>query len=249
MKKITKMKNLNFILIAVVAFSLLLSSCKGSDGPSLSGDIVGFAYLMNSSGVRQPDNSGIRVSVDGFNCADTTNVDGKFILPNLLTGIYNITMTKNGYPAKKLVSIQFVGGGQAFLGTYAMGETPNCYVTSLTATSATGAVNISGTFSSSLPAYKYVRIFFGVNSLVSSEPAKYFNVYTIMSTGSSTSFTTSISSSNFTSMGIGLGQTIYAKAYIDNYYAYSSYIDYATGRYTYTTMNPTPSNMVSVAVQ
>ena len=243
------MKNLNFILIATVACSLLLSSCKGSDGPSLSGDLVGFAYLVNSSGVRQPDNSGIRVSVDGINCADTTNVDGKFILPNLLTGIYNITMTKNGYPSKKLVSIQFVGGGQGFLGTYAMGETPNCSVTSLTATSSAGMVTISGTLSSSLPAYKYVRIFFGTNSQVSSDPSKYFNMYTTSSTGSSTTFSYAISSINFTNMGVVLGQTIYAKAYVDNYYASSSYIDYATGRYTYTTMNAIPSNTVSVAVQ
>jgi hypothetical protein len=67
----------------------------------LSSELVGFVYQYNASGNRLTDNSGVIVTAirnnypdtattlkDRF--VDTTNVDGRFQLPDLTTGTYTL---------------------------------------------------------------------------------------------------------------------------------------------------------------
>lgn len=240
-------------------FVLMFTACTkdgtiGPEGPSLSGDLVGFANLYNVAGVRLADNSGIIVTAypdtlasPGKKYIDTTTVDGRFLLPQLSTGTYTITFSKKGYGARKLSGYQFVGGGQVSYGTTSISAISTSTVTSLSATvsALTSYVTFNGTLSVNLPAsYRYVRLFIGTSSGVSSLPVDYKFVQSTFINTTSTTFTSLVSSETLASYGMTTGQKLYVVAYADSYNG-TSYLDMATGQYFYTSLNSTPSNVVS----
>ena len=227
--------------------------CKGADGPqgpagpSLTGDIIGYAYLVDVNGTRASDNSGIAVSVEGKSTSATTSADGRWVLSGLSSGTYTINMQKTGFGLRKVVGLQFVGGGQEWWGTTSLYQIPSFTVTGLAATISSGMVNISGNLTGSFPAnYRYLRLFLSTSNTVSSSPSNYSYAPGV-SVYNSTSFLVDVSPSSLSYYGITSGSTVYIVAYADSW-GTMSYIDLITGRSFYTTLNPTPSNVVSVVV-
>jgi len=242
------------LFLCVLMFTACTSDgAMGPEGPSLSGDLVGFAYMYNLTGARLSDNSGIIVTAypDTLSSSkkkyiDTTNVDGRFQLPELSTGTYTITFSKTGYGTRKVPGFQFIGGGQVSFGSTNISALPTFNVTNLAATATATTITFSGTLTGTLPAsYRYVRLFIGTSTSISSLPKDYVVTTTVSTSSTYTTFSSSINISSLASYGILTGQQLYIVAYAESYNS-TSYLDLATGRYFYSSINPVPSNVVSV---
>jgi hypothetical protein len=249
------MKPINQTLVLFGFIILFFSGCDkfkgdaGPAGPSLSGDLIGYSYLYDLDGNRATDNSGVTVTAEGTNIVATTAADGRWVLSGLTTGTYTFAFTKAGYGTSKSVGSQFVGGGQVYYGSASLYQIPPFTVTGLSATTSTGYINITGTLSGTLPTwYRPHRLFIGTSSTVSSDPKNYVFTYYGTSSGSSTTLSSGINAqSYFNPYGIYAGQTVYIVAYAESYGS-TSYIDLSSGKYYYSSINPTPSNVVSVVV-
>jgi hypothetical protein len=248
------MKHRILYFISIVSILILMTGCKKGDigpaGPSLTGDLIGYAFLYDVNGNQLVDNSSITVSIDGNNISATTAADGRWVLSGIKTGTYNLTFTKAGYGTHKTIGMEFVGGGQAYYGSEYLYQIPSFTITGLSATTSTGQVNIAGTLYGSLPTsyYRYIRLFIGTSPTVSSDPKNYAFTNLVYAYNSSTSFSSTIDKQTINYSGISSGQTIYIVAYAASSYGYDSYIDITTGKYYYPSINPTPSNVVSVVV-
>lgn len=244
-------------------FVLILSSCgkdgidgingiNGKDGKdgvnaqSLTGEAIGFVNLYEIEGTLIKDRSGVTISVEGNTNSTTSDSNGRFVLSNLKTGTYNLVFSKQGFGTGKYIGFQFVaGGGGQTLTSAILSKIPSFNVTGLTAKITSGIITLTGSLSGTLPTgSKYVMIFAGTTSNVSSTPANYLYYQQISIEGTSTTLSTTLYTTLFSK-----GQTIYVNAYASpiNYYA-GWYIDLITGRYNWPSLGTTSSNIVSVVV-
>ncbi len=238
-------------ILAVLLLAGFLPGCKGEDGPagpSLTGQLIGYAYLYDLNAVRATDQSGITVVAEGTSVTATTASDGRWVLSGLPTGTYTIAFSKTGYGTAKRISFQFVGGGQTSFGSIYLFQLPGFTIGTLSATVSSGAVYIGGTLTGSLPeAPRVVRIFIGTTASVSSDPSNYaFTIGTVVS-DTGTTFITAVASQSFAAYGFTVGQTAYIVAYPDALGS-SAYLDLSTGKYYYPNLNPIPSVVVSAVV-
>lgn len=250
------MKYSAIFFLSVLTILLMFYGCdkfKGKDGqdgisaPTLTGDLIGYAYLYDESGNRLVENSGITVTVEGKNIGTTTGSDGRWVITGLATGTYTIAFSKVGYGTKKAVGMQYVGGGQAFYGEVDLFTIPSFTVTGLYATATATNITIAGSLTGVLPKLKGVRLFFGTTPSVSPEPKDYVVAPSLQNFASQTTFSVFWGATWFYLNGFSAGQTIYIVAYAESSPS-NHYTDIATGKYYYTDINPTPSNVVSVVV-
>jgi hypothetical protein len=220
---------------------------QGPPGSTLSGDLSGFAFLLDYNLRQLTDHSGILVQLEGSQIQTTTSANGKWILANIPTGTYTIKFSKSGYGTLKEISYQFVGGGRVFLGSRYLNQVAPYYVSNLTASVAFGTVLLSGNYTGTLPLYPKGMFFVGTTSSVSSDPSTYLGASFSYAFFGDTLFYAQIDSSAFHYWGLQAGTTAYLVAY-GGYSWESKYPDTATGRYYYTALNPTRSNVVSVVV-
>jgi len=242
------MKRLICLLSVIVVVSAF-TGCKGPEGPAgpaLTGDIIGYVVMIDNNDNYLQDNSSVTVSIEGTNISASTASDGRFILSGVSTGTYTIAFSKTGFGTMKIVGYSYAGGGQAFLDHTYLSQIPAYTITGLTSSVNSGYIVVSGKYSGALPVgtYTQYKLFISTAPTVSSNPQNYNFCDTPYS--SSDSFSTTINSSDFKSNKIQTGQKVYIVAYTDN--SYSTYIDIATGKYVYPSLNPTPSNVVSVVV-
>ena len=244
----------SFAILTVSILFMALPGCEeegpqGPAGPVLSGDLIGYAILTDLSGSQLPDRSGVTVTAEGTNISDVSDSTGRWVLTNLPTGTYTIAYSKTGYGTRKGMGYQFVGGGQTSYGTTYLYQIPGFTVTGLSATPSGDNVTISLTLTGLLPtASRYVQVFIGTSAAVSSDPKNYRSTFSLGIAGTSTTFTGDIpSQSLFHSYGFSAGQTAYVVAYAMGSGS-GSYLDLETGRYWYSSLNPVPSNVDTVAV-
>jgi hypothetical protein len=248
------MRSLKLVFTAFIAI-LLCSNCakdgdtgpEGPAGPSLTGDMVGFVTLTDINGKRLSDFSGVKISIEGKDITATSAADGRFKLTGVSTGTYTIAVSKAGYCDRKSVSLQFVGGGEYFLGTYSLYQIPNMKVTNLAVnvSASSELVNITGSIEGDLPSVtRNVRIYINPGNTVSSDPQKYVYITTAYMNGTTTTFSAPVYFGTLAYYGINAGQSFSVVAYGESYSS-SSYTDIATGKYIYTSLNSTPSNVVT----
>lgn len=245
------MKTQSAVIVCILIISFSALNCKGSDGPAgpsgpkLKGDITGLILLVNENGTQPADKSGVSVAIEGTSITTTTDASGSFVLAGLETGVYTITYSKSGYGLSKTVKYQFTGGGQVFLGTISLCQPPSFSVSSLSNTTGT---SITTTLSSSSTAVKSVVYFIGSNNSVSSNPQNYLgSVWYVSVTFTNGTATLTFSSSTFRGAGLASGSTAYVVAYgITDGTRSSGYTDVTTGRYVYTNLSSTPSNVIAI---
>jgi hypothetical protein len=245
------------VLISIMfLFLVIANSCtkvgpEGPEGPSgpagsaLSGSLVGFVTLYDEFGVAVADKSGVTVTVDGYLPAltATTNSAGKYQIDNLQAGTYDLVFTKTGYATYKSLGFSFVGGVKPRLFYATLAQQSNTLLTNLVGSIfSTTTMTLSCTVAPAIPAgyYRIIRFYFGKTNTVSST-----NYITTSATSSST--TSYSANRSFDKMNYPTGTTLYVIAYGESNYTYG-YPDLTTGLTIYTTINSTPSNIVSIVV-
>jgi hypothetical protein len=246
--------------LSVVVASLILAGCKGSDGssgpqgpagPALTGSIIGFAQLANEDHTYPTARNGISVTVTGTGVVATTDSSGKFTLNGLSTGTLDIVASKAGYADSKVQSVPFAGGGTMLLssywGTMTLDHLPAFEVATMTAAASAPNISVTGTINTTAAWYRYVLLYIGKTSAVSSNPATYKFSYSTYVNGSANTFNATIYKGNFDQTGFVSGDTVFVAAYSAGSQYYSSgSIDPVTGNYVYTSLGAVVKNSKAV---
>jgi hypothetical protein len=251
------------LALAVAAVSVVLTQCSngptGPAGPKLTGAMTGFAILVKSTGGQPARRDSVVVAIDSTSLTAMTDSAGQWSIPDVMTGTYNLTLTRNGYSSNKLVQVQFTGGGTKDVGTVYLCQVPAFSVSSLSVLSSvrtdstTAHLEVRLTDSTVSGPYMPYRVFLflGTDSSVSSDPAQYQSVlsFTMSFQNGIDSTTVKLTPSTFASNGFVAGDRVFIAAYVANAGTNnSSYLDPGTGRIVYTNLNATRSNVVTVIV-
>jgi len=94
---------------------------QGPEGPALSGRWVGHMYLLELDGRLAADHSGITVTLmapvsltsvgPSLPSSVQTDVSGQFVFPEMVTGLYSLSFSKEGYGTTYYYNMSFTGGG------------------------------------------------------------------------------------------------------------------------------------------
>lgn len=109
--------------------------------------MVGFVTLFDEFGTRLTNSASMTVTVEGSSPAISavTSADGKYTLPSVESGTYNLIFTRAGFGTFRRPSIQHLGGSApTSLGNNNLWETAKTVVSSLTATVSGTTITISG---------------------------------------------------------------------------------------------------------
>jgi len=93
-----------------------------SESAGQTGRWVGHMYLMTQTGEPATDHSGITVTltaatslasagVSSLPASVQTDASGKFVLPDMVTGLYTISFSKENYGTMHYYNMSFTGGG------------------------------------------------------------------------------------------------------------------------------------------
>jgi hypothetical protein len=97
--------------------------------PGSPGNINGAVISRDTLSVTSsPDQSGVRVSLEGTNFSATTDSNGYWQMQNVPVGTYVLTCEKNGYGTKKIYNIQHTGNGTLYLNTITISQLPRVNV-------------------------------------------------------------------------------------------------------------------------
>lgn len=203
----------------------------------LTGDMVGFVTLYDSDGFQRTDHSGVIVAVDGSNTATLSDSSGRYVLPNIATGTYTITYSKTGYGSTRTNLFQFVGGGQAFLGTSVLCKPPTVSVDSVRNPILGSLSSFDVTLTDTSSANCGAILFFGKGSETSSIPSAYLLAVPVRGPFTRGLLTVWIGElfEALKSAGFHSGDSAYVVAYSSTGNRMTSgYTDIATGRRFYT---------------
>jgi hypothetical protein len=245
----------------------------GPAGPKLTGTMSGFAVLVKSDGSQPSRRDSVMVTIDHnfvptgkaiYSFLATTDSTGKWSIPDVETGIYNLTFTRTGYVTTKLIQSQFTGGSDAGsepkdIGTVYLCQLPSFSVKTLSRLSALRTDSTSVHLAVQLtdqtitgPYMPYrVFLFLGTDSSVSSDPKHYLSVltYTMLFQNGVDSTTIKLTPAVFAANGFAAGAQVYLAAYAANAgNNNSSYLDTVSGRTMYANLNSTSSNVLKVTV-
>ena len=97
---------------------LLMVGCKTTEqitstnsGNLPTGTLFGYITPIDATAKILVDKSGTLVSVDGTSFSTLTDTSGKWVISNLPTSTYNLTVSRLGFNTMKYTSLIFVGGG------------------------------------------------------------------------------------------------------------------------------------------
>jgi len=106
---------------------------QGPDGPagtnsSLSGTIQGKVILYDTSGNALTNNSGATIAIDNTAITGTSGADGVFSISNATAGIYNLTISRQGYGTTHVYHFLHTGGENASpVGNVEIGQEVSSY--------------------------------------------------------------------------------------------------------------------------
>jgi hypothetical protein len=239
--------------------SNVISVVVGSDttGPAGTGLISGTVGLIMANGLQPQVRDSVMVSIDSTSFKAFTDSNGAWTIPNLGAGTFNLTFSKAGYATTRVLQFGFAGTGTKFVGTTNLCQPPSFNVSNLWHWASADTdrirlgVKLDTTFSDSNAPYR-VFLFFGTDSLVSSNPAHYMgvstnNVMTFQNGVDSNSII--LTAASLVNSGFVEGNAVYVAAYVANAGSTNSgYADPATGRIVYVNINPVKSNVIKVIV-
>jgi len=253
-----KLFKLTLASLAILS-TLLIESCSkqtgpegptGPAGPKLTGKLTGFTNVFDQYGTKLLTSlAGVTVSIDGTTKTTTTDANGKYSFDSLTTGIYSLTYTLANYGTVKTPSIEFTGGGEAFLGNKGLSAIPNFNVSAITITdsAAKGNIYVTGQLSATDTKPRQVAIFIGNSTATSFNPSNYLTYYTVTNkinaaNPNGTNFLLAIPHTDLYAAGLATGSTAYFAVYSLGLPATASaYVDENTGRTVFTAIGNSSS--------
>jgi hypothetical protein len=251
---------------------------QGPEGPALSGRWVGHMYLLELDGRLAADHSGITVTLmapvsltsvgPSLPSSVQTDVSGQFVFPEMVTGLYSLSFSKEGYGTTYYYNMSFTGGGDQRWRAYgdipvdtALIKAPDFQIESISTTN--NQYNSDGTFyvkvaTNGAGKNRDVMLFWSTSESVSSQN---YMGYRISSVGNYESemegfgpgdsvFDLSRNSS-YDNLPAG---TLYFKAYPVSHSVYSQeglsiqwpgiYPDRVTGRLTFTSLGAPSETLI-----
>jgi len=270
MRLTNKLKLIFNLILIFIAVPLIINGCEGqegsqgeqgSPGPLLVGNLEGICSLIDEYGIPVDDNSGITISIDNTDYTTETDAEGYWLLENLSTGTYSISFSKPGFCLSKEVDYQFVGGGTDYFGEEKLVSVPEHFDITLgnpfdrSCDSTCVLIYIPATVNP-LPEgdnKSFIKFFIGLNNAVSSDPEHY--IYTTTWDIDSSGSADCILATNLDLLyraGIKSGTIIYIVGYpttrngISGDRVDTGYVDTRTGKWVYTNIEDTPSNIQSI---
>src|SRR5262245_58633468 len=150
------MVNMRKLLLCLALPLLALCGCTktrgltGPEGPAgglLKGNIIGFVDLFDEYGTLSGSLDGVKVYIEGTTDTVQTNNYGAFEIDSVKTGTYAIVFKKPGYGDARINSFQFVGGNNTYVTNHiAMSQVPDFFATSVSITSGTNNLILTGNF-------------------------------------------------------------------------------------------------------
>jgi hypothetical protein len=245
------------LFLLSITCSLLFGACEqnsqgpqgvqGKQGPagySSPGTLTGHITLYNEYGDIQPEIASKSVRVILYNTSnavvDSVNADsvGVYTITNIPEGDYTMAFRDSGYGQLLRIPFQLLGGGTIYADEK-LSHIPN-YTFTITKDSIkplTNDTEVVIVFKvSAAPQNRNLALFVGNNSLVSSTPGSYSEVFTVGIPEGDTTFSYTVAvNSLYTNSYITPGSIAYFVAYpAAFYYASSSeYEDVVTGQTVY----------------
>jgi hypothetical protein len=250
------MKASHVLWLSVLVSGLLLIGCKGNDvaagpvgpsGPVLVGDVGGYVHLIDSVGNPATINSGISVSLDSTTLGAVTDSAGRWVIHNLKTGTYWLRITKAGFGTYVNPNFSFVGGGPLyFTGSVNLFTIPHFVPTGVTADTLGSVITIKGNFVGPIATWagNCAIAFISTSPTVSSNPSNY-TFYRSDGTYSANFSIGPISLATLKYYGVMPGTSLYIIVYAGGYLL-NTYYDFTSNKEVFTSLNPTPSSIVSV---
>jgi len=240
-----------FFLFAL-SISLIITGCKKDDDPVkpvITGTINGSVKLYNYYGTQNTNAAGIIVTAVEANLSDTTDANGKWEIKNIPARTYTISFFRWGYGSWKVYGYKYDADVTKTLDTVSLSQTPSYSIYNLNkmvTPASPDEVDLIGMFNGTIPlGTKYIRLFIGSFSAVSSNPSKY--AFSVRTESKSGDYAAVIKSQTFINSGITPGQKAYIIAYPESILS-TSYTDPATGRFWYSNISSQGSNVLEVTV-
>jgi hypothetical protein len=226
--------------------------------PVMTGNITGYVSVSDENGQTLPlAKGGVTVTIENSSplLTATTNSEGRFEFQNVRVGTYNLSFARTGLGTFRRFSIGHVGGDQpTFTGTTGLSLNSATVVTSL---------NLGAVYSG-----QYASISMGVSNPTATNNFRTYIFASATSAGATAtsgamigspsvsygaSYNTGTISTNITkatlnNAGFASGTQVYLVAYGGPYAFFPSYVDPATGKSVYTSLNATASPIVTFIV-
>jgi len=245
------MKNVFYLIISFVLISSI--ACKRTTDPTpvpiVDADLKGAATLYDE-GTARLNSDGMTVAIEEsipMNAA-ITNINGEFILQDVLFGTYTLVYSKEGYGTYKMFGVenQNVGYTNIVPEVPALGQRSSTAVTELT-TEIDGnniIVTVTTDPASTINDPRYIRLFYDDQFNVSNTNYGYFSdIVTIRENP----FEMIITNTNLNDMGYDSGTTVFLKVYGDSFYS-NAYDDPMLGYRVFPNLNNTAAPAVSIVV-
>jgi hypothetical protein len=242
-------------ILNILMISILLVGCKEDKGHNdkpvntLKGSMSGFVVLVDSMGLKENDNSGATIVIDGTNYWTVSDSIGKWSIKDVPAGIYDIIISKPGYSTYK-IKHPFVGGGDDFLYKFRISKLPTYHISDIFVGLTSNNQNVTINANLSSQSNESVMIFFNHASTVSSDPTDYIGFTSANSTvnGSINSISYILNPTQWRNMGVSSGEKIYYRIYPNTKNGYNSYVDPETGKEIFLSLGSEPSNIDSLIV-
>ena len=239
-----------FLTETVSPADSLRVSTVGSIDAVLRGDITGFVTLCDEFGTVKPKSDSMIVSLEGLQTAfpARSRSEGRYVIANAFAGKYNLSYNKPGYGNYKQIGITHIGGSPTLVAPVTIWEKAQTAPSGLTVTVNGLKLTLSGVavpvqpVGTAVERQRRVRLFFGRDDKVSHVNHVTTLSQTTVSPGGPGAFTTNLLADDL--LAFKPGERVYAIAYgitVDE----NTYEDPDTKRKVYTSINPTPSNVVS----
>ena len=169
-------------MLIVLALCVIAAAagCKKDDNPvqpTPTGKISGNVKLYNYNGTSYYNNYGVIVKAEEAKLTDTTDANGNWEIPNLPAGTHTISFTRWGFGTWKVFNYKYNADSVKIIDTVFLSQIPSYSVYNLNkmvTPSSPNVVDLIGMFNGTLPSgTKYIRLFVGVNTSVTSNPSKY----------------------------------------------------------------------------
>jgi hypothetical protein len=222
---------------------------QGNTGPALTGNLKGYISHYDLSGAKILTNlAGDSVKLDGTTNYTITDANGLYTFANLVTGSYNLTITKPGFGLNKIQSIPFTGGTTDEYRNAGISKSPTTNLTNFTASDTVvgGANSIKLRVYTAPQLYAQTVVVFVGNpgaSTVTASSGSNSTYYTININPNATATTKIIATTDLYDAGFGGGgmATAYYAAYlVGGNTSASSYVDQSNNRTVFTAISPTP---------